>query len=285
MSARFVIIGITKTIVALSVLFFGSPLGPCLVTGAPRSRKHPQEEEGIQMNSTIEFFDGHASVYDVYQHNCVPRYREVISVTTGWIARMLKDKERARILDLGCGTGNTSMELFRLLPHGVVTCVDGSAEMIALARKKLQNHEVEFHCRDLSTRGWNSPLAHDPVDAAVSVFVLEHLPFDTYRQVLTDLLDVMRPGAWLVAAEGFSGDKLQEIYFEEMALWEQRALQSGIITKEQLEDVKRLSLEKEVHYFSTMDDKKGWWSDAGLTEVDLIWCYYCIGVLVGRKPL
>jgi len=237
------------------------------------------------MNSTIEFFDGHATLYDVYQQSCVPRYREVLSVATGWLDRLLEERHRARILDLGCGTGNTTAMLLRLFPDCVAACVDGSGEMIATARKKLQDHEVEFHCRDLSRRGWNAPLIHDPFDATVSVFVLEHLPFDTYRQVLTDLLDVMKPGAWLVTVEGFSGDKCQKIYFEEMDLWEQRATQSGIITKEQLDEVKRRSSEKEVHYFSTVDDKKGWWSDAGFTEVNLIWYYYCIGVLVGRKPL
>lgn len=237
------------------------------------------------MNSTIEFFDGHASHYDVYQQSCVPRYREVLSVATGWLDRVMAERNRPRILDLGCGTGNTTVELFRLFPNSVVACVDGSREMIATARKKLQDHAVEFHCSDLAQRGWNAPLIHYPVDAVVSVFVLEHLPFDTYRHVLTDLLEVMKPGAWLVTAEGYSGEKCQEIYFEEMAQWEQRAIQSGIVTEEQIGEVKKLSSQKEVHYFSTVDDKKRWWSDAGFAEVNLIWCYYCIGVLVGQKPL
>ncbi|MDQ7783540.1 MAG: class I SAM-dependent methyltransferase [Desulfomonilaceae bacterium] len=237
------------------------------------------------MNSTIEFFGGQASLYDAYQRNCVPRYGEAVSVAAGWLDRLLIPKRGARIIDLGCGTGNTTEELVRLFPDGIITCVDGSREMIAVARTKLENREMEFHCRDLTEPGWNEPLLHEPVDAVVSVFVLEHLPFDAYRKVLADILNLMKPGGRLVTVEGFSGDTCQEIYFEEMALWEQRAVQSGIVTREQLDDVKRLSSEKEVHYFAAVDDKKAWWAEAGLTDVDLIWYYYCIGVLVGRKPL
>jgi len=147
------------------------------------------------MNITIEFFDGHASHYDVYQQSCIPRYREVLSVATEWLDRVMAERHRPRILDLGCGTGNTTAELFRLFPNGVVACIDCSREMLAMARRKLQSHAVESSCSDLRQRGWNAQLIHAPVDAVVSVFVLEHLPFDNYRQVIADLLQVMKPGA------------------------------------------------------------------------------------------
>jgi ubiquinone/menaquinone biosynthesis C-methylase UbiE len=43
-----------------------------------------------------------------------------------------------RILELGCGTGNLSLRLARAFPDAALTLVDGSAEMIALVRTRLE---------------------------------------------------------------------------------------------------------------------------------------------------
>ena len=236
------------------------------------------------MNTTIEFFDEHASLYDAYQQACVPRYHEAMSVATGWLDRFIAKEHETRFLDVGCGTGNTTAEILKLFPGAHVSCVDGSTEMISRAQNKFQGRNVGFHAQEIGREGWNRQWIGNPFDAAISLFVLEHLPFDTYRQVLSDLFEVLKPGAWFVAAEGYAGERCLEIYFEEMALWEEKALSKGVVTKEQLDRAKALSAEKEVHYFSPVDDKKKWWTEAGFTEVGVIWFYYCIGVMVGRKP-
>jgi hypothetical protein len=32
-----------------------------------------------------------------------------------------------------------------------------------------------------------------------------------------------------------------------------------------------------------MEEKKRWWTEAGFADVESIWQYYCVAILVGRK--
>ena len=55
------------------------------------------------------------------------------------IVSMAKLKEAKSVLDVGCGTGNLSLEIVkRLPPGGHVIGVDAGEKMVALAKNKLQ---------------------------------------------------------------------------------------------------------------------------------------------------
>jgi tRNA (cmo5U34)-methyltransferase len=209
----------------------------------------------------------------------------MITVAVGWLKHFAGDKKPLRILDVGCGTGNTTLELLREFPEAQISCLDGSALMIQTAQKKLAGRNVEYCCLDLTADHWNVRWIDSPFDAAISVLVLEHLPFHTYRTFLVDLLAILKNGAWAVAVEGHAGERTQQIYFEDMAELERDAIRKNILTAVQLDQIRRMSAQKEVHYFTPVHQKKQWWEDAGFADVDLIWHYYCVGILAGRKPL
>jgi tRNA (cmo5U34)-methyltransferase len=237
------------------------------------------------MSVTLEYFDYQASVYDAYQGCCVPKYDEMITEATEFLTHMFSQSQGIRILDVGCGTGNTTRALSKLFPKAGISCLDGSERMIALARQKLGKLPVEFHHLDIGTEAWNGPWSEQTFDAVISVLVLEHLPFPVYRKFLKDVQEVMKPGAWLVAVEGYAGAMNQRVYFEKMARLEQEAVLAGILTRGQMEEMKQISAEKESHFFAEPEEKKGWWLESGLIEVWTIWQYYCVGVMVGRKPV
>lgn len=236
------------------------------------------------MCSTLHCFDFQASVYDIYQNGCVPQYREMISTAVDWQARHLAGRSECRLLDLGCGTGNTTLAMLDRIPGCSIACLDGSREMLAVARKKLESFPVELHCRDLASDDRHLPWTDDTFDGAISTLVLEHLPFDEYRKVLRGLLRILKPGALMVAVEGYAGEKLQSVYMEEMARQEQRLVQAGTLSRELLDEIKRVSKEKETHYFATIAEKREWWMDEGFTEVETIRQYYCVAIMVGQKP-
>jgi trans-aconitate 2-methyltransferase len=55
------------------------------------------------------------------------------------------------ILDVGCGDGKVTAEIARAVPHGTVTGMDASAEMIAFAKKAFLEEKfpnLKFHVRD-----------------------------------------------------------------------------------------------------------------------------------------
>jgi len=236
------------------------------------------------MNQTLEFFEFQASVYDQYQYNCVPQYEEMVSVAVDFLGRFCHASRDPNILDLGCGTGNTSLALTKRFPDVRLSCADGSQQMIDLARSKLAPRAVEFQCTDFATPGWSAPWKAETFDAVISVLVLEHLPFPAYRALLQEVYGIMKPGAWFLAVEGHAGRLNQQLYFDLMAMWETRAVAAGKLTREQLQEIKSISAEKETHHFALVEEKRQWWEEAGFAEVTTIWQFYCVSTMAARKP-
>lgn len=236
-------------------------------------------------NVTLEFFDWQARIYDTYQAHCVPKYHEMTAVAIRYLSHFLADAKDLRILDIGCGTGNTTMELSKTFARARFTCLDGSREMLEHARKKLSSLSVDFHAGDLFQEGWDQHWPDHTFHGAISALVLEHLPFDAYERFLESVRRILKPGAPLVTVEGYAGETLQALFFEEMARWEADAVRNGRLSEEELELTKRHSREKEKHYFASLDERKKLWVKAGLTDVNFIWQYYCVAILAGRNPL
>lgn len=89
-----------------------------------------------------------------------------------------------KLLDVGCGTGH---HLAQLRERGFqVTGVDGSEEMLAVARK--DNPGVDFATSDVETL----PFADNTFDIAICIEVLRYLPDP--RQCIREMARVLRPG-------------------------------------------------------------------------------------------
>jgi tRNA (cmo5U34)-methyltransferase len=235
------------------------------------------------MNDTITYFNFQAPLYDRYQINCVPRYPEMIATSVDWIRRWGTLPEAPRILDLGCGTGNTTSAVLDAFPGARVTCLDGSEDMLRVAGGKISSSAVVFTHHDLAHDGWSTAWEDGTFDAVVSVLVLEHLPFDAYRSCIRQVARVLKPSAWFVAVEGYAGDFNQSTIRDIMRDLEENAVKQRALTREELEANRAESRERETHYFASIEDKKAWWRESGFVDVDIIWQYYCVAAMVGRK--
>ena len=174
-----------------------------------------------EKQSTVSCYDSHAQAYDLYQSAVVPGYRDMLDLAACACRRYLPEK--ARILDLGCGTGNASLAILQQLPSARIFLLDGSPRMVQLAAEKLEQARpgsiLGRRVADLSREGWQQGLAEEEgFDAIVSTLVLEHLPFSAYRAAIAGCLCLLRPGGWLLAAEGYSheGSDMQEWFYQEM---------------------------------------------------------------------
>ena len=68
-----------------------------------------------------------------YDHSSEPQQAWASEV----LARLHGIDPDATVLDVGCGTGRVTEELFTLVPRGRVLAMDASADMVELARRRI----------------------------------------------------------------------------------------------------------------------------------------------------
>lgn len=95
-----------------------------------------------------------------------------------------------RILDLGCGPGNSTAVLKNRFPEAQITGADSSGSMVEAARKDYP--ELEFIQRDISTE--LNKLPHD-LDIAFSNACLQWVP--DHPALLPRLMSLLKPGGLL----------------------------------------------------------------------------------------
>ncbi|MEU8186092.1 class I SAM-dependent methyltransferase [Micromonospora carbonacea] len=101
-------------------------------------------------------------------------------------------KPGQRALDVGAGAGSIVAHLAGLVgPHGKVTAVDADTRLLH------PTAVIDVYQRDLR----REPIPGEPrsIDLATARCVLEHLP--NRRDVLRQMIDLLRPGGWLVLGE------------------------------------------------------------------------------------
>jgi trans-aconitate 2-methyltransferase len=134
-------------------------------------------------------------------------YDRVANDLTHWggnVVSWLELRGDERVLDAGCGSGRVTAQLLERLPDGHVVALDGSADMLAEARRRLAmavaEHRVELIQADL-----RAPLALDqPVDAILSTATFHWLP--DHAALYRHLAAVLKPGGQLAAQYGGLGN-------------------------------------------------------------------------------
>ena len=131
-------------------------------------------------------------------------YDHISDPMTRWgaaVVNRLRLEGNERVLDAGCGTGRVTEMLLGRLPRGQVVALDASGEMLAEARRRLEQFEgrVEFVLADLA-----KPVSIDPVDAILSTATF-HWVHD-HNALVSNLASVLRPGGQLEAQCGGVGN-------------------------------------------------------------------------------
>jgi SAM-dependent methyltransferase len=108
--------------------------------------------------------------------------------------------ERARILDLGCGTGELVTRLAHEFPLATLTGVDVHAPHLALARERC--HELGTRVEFVSGDAFALAFPDASFDLVLCRHMLQAVPGP--ERVLAEMKRVTRPGGWLhVVAEDY----------------------------------------------------------------------------------
>ena len=99
------------------------------------------------------------------------------------------------VVEVGAGTGSTSLELARAGAR--VTAVDGDPSALSLARRKPGAEAVMWR----TGLAGELPLGNESADAVVMTLLLHHLDRPAKQAALAEARRVLRPGGRLVIAD------------------------------------------------------------------------------------
>jgi trans-aconitate 2-methyltransferase len=150
-------------------------------------------------------------------------YESVSGPQTGWGAdfleiflkrRGLRGDEAA--IDVGCGTGRVTELLLRHLPNGTVLAVDASEDMVEAARRRFEGDpRVRVERRDILRLE-----VEEPVDVIFSTATF-HWIMD-HERLFGRLARLLKPGGWLVAQCGGTGNIARTLMVAERVMGEDR---------------------------------------------------------------
>jgi tRNA (cmo5U34)-methyltransferase len=147
----------------------------------------------------IEFDRERANQYDLDIRKAIPGYESLHGMTQSLLQTSLS--KSARLLIVGSGTGMELVNYSKPNPDWLLTGVDPSAEMMAIAQVELADQGLQERV-NLHTGYVNSLPETEPMDAATLMLVMHFLTDDGVKlQLLKDIAQRLNPGAKLILAD------------------------------------------------------------------------------------
>lgn len=134
-----------------------------------------------------EAYAGWASVYDSDGN-------PLTILDTLWVPTLIGSVHGKRVLDLGCGTGRHCVQMAR--SGALVTALDGSPEMLAMARQKAEGTLITFVEHDITRP---LPFGDASFDLVLSTLVIEHIT--DLRALFREMRRVISPYGALVVSD------------------------------------------------------------------------------------
>jgi len=216
-------------------------------------------------------FEEESREYDNLILKLIPRYKEMI---TSLIASIPFDSSKPiKVLDLGCGTGNTSKAVKNRFPHANITCIDLAESMIEMARYKLSKYDdIEYHVADM--REFEFGCGYDLV---ISSLAMHHLETDEEKiEIYRRIYDALRKGGAFYNGDNVLGSNqhLEKVNLEQ---WKEFMLES--VSLREIEE-KWLPTHYDEDHPASLMDHLDWLREVGFKEVDVVW-KYIIGAVYG----
>jgi tRNA (cmo5U34)-methyltransferase len=141
-----------------------------------------------------EFSQNYRDDADIY----LPFRSQFIEVSKSLYGYFISRNSKAKVLDLGCGDGLFIQELSKSFRPAKVTLVDGSAEMLEAAQKRLSGQTGKYYIQ----ASFQQLLTDDPVgynfDFIYSSLAIHHLPFDEKKRLYAYIYEHLSSGGWFI---------------------------------------------------------------------------------------
>lgn len=136
----------------------------------------------------MDHFDKYSSNYDSNYHYNDPFTKYKITKKVSEIVKNIKayqEKEKINILEIGCGTGEYTKHLARLMPNARIVGLDISAKILNIAKDKCNQYKnVSF----VSSSAYDSGFKSNNFDVVVGFYVLHHLKINKVKSEIDKVL-------------------------------------------------------------------------------------------------
>ncbi len=212
-----------------------------------------------------------AESYDSLIRRSVPRYDEMSERLVDYLPR-----DSARVIELGCGTGNLSLRIAQSLPTAALTLVDASAEMIAFTRARLADTRVRGATRRdfITARFEDLDLPAKSFDLVVSSISLHHVEDKgaLYERIHTMLC----PGGRFCFADQIRGE-LEANHELNWRRWLEFCREPGHCTPDEIASLLDHSAAHD--HYTTLSDHFALLSRARFSEIDCVWRNWMWGIV------
>lgn len=236
------------------------------------------------MNERIDWQSAEAVKH--YQNTAdilIPGRKAILSLVARLVAVSCGD--RLNVLDLGCGYGDVTTEILKLVPNASIYMVDYSEEMIRIAEESFRgNKKIRVFKQDLNT-GIPSSLRNEVFDVVVSCFALHHVDYENRIPLYKDIRAVLKSGGLFVNGDRFRGDSsiIEKWEFDNWTLWMVERIRDSLHKERTFDQVKTAQIESD----RKLGDKPGTIMEmahdlieSGFQHIDCVWKYQTLALIV-----
>lgn len=225
------------------------------------------------LTQATRFFERLGSDYDQAIRRCVPRYAEMLWAIVSYLPGHFRP---ARILELGCGTGNLSAALLAAFPDAECTLVDLSSDFLAQCRQRFAGSKrIAYQQADFRELNCN-PASYDLVASSIAI---HHLPDPEKARLFQKVYAWLSGDGVLVYSDQFAG-ATPGLYQRHLDYWQAEAARLGV-SQEEWEQWMRHQEESDRH--ASLPDQMSWLRDAGFASVDCTWRFLLWTVVQAEK--
>ena len=141
-----------------------------------------------------EFSQGYRDDANIF----LPFRGQFIEVSKSLYGHFISQNVEAKVLDLGCGDGLFIQELSKSFKPSKVILVDGSAEMLGAAQKRLSGQDGYYFIQASFQQLFADNTLSESFDFIYSSLAIHHLPFDEKKKLYAYIYERLSPGGWFI---------------------------------------------------------------------------------------
>ena len=225
-----------------------------------------------EINKT-DFFYVIGDNYDEHIDLAIPYYKEMHLEIPKFLKKEIK---KPSILDLGCGTGITTSKILEFYSDAEVVAIDLFDEMLLHAKNRLRKYDsqITYIKGDYRITEWAPN-----IDVCVSALALHHILPNEKQLLFKKIFKSLKPGGRFIMIDWsrFQSKFVQEKAYEVAICHASKAINDQNIVTQWAEHWKNRNIP------DTMEDMSIWLNESGFQNVECVFRFYGLCMIVAEK--